>query len=403
MRRIHRATALVVGLVLVAVTGLRGADAAPTWWVRPSAGSTSAPGTSSVIAGKPFTLIAATTGCGTAPATLWWADPLTRRWRPALTAVPTSGCRLELPLPSGLRVSAHRFAVTTTGKPPASSNQVSTITANPVSLTLSAPASTTPTGTPALVVDAGPEASGLSVQVSAKAGNGEQVIATGVLDDEGRFQTPYRHRLGRSGRDWVVARIGPAQQRTAWRSIDRVARFDPVVRPTTAADVAKTYRAGCPIGPSGLATIEMNHWGYDGQIHRGVMVVRKDLASRVVTAFGQAFDARWPIRQMVNPNAWNGDDNAMMAANNTSSFNCRRVTGNPYAQSPHTYGKAIDVNTVENPYLTPNGTWLPSAKYGTWRPASTVGLLTDSSSLTVALRKQGFEWFHGWDWQHFEA
>ena len=92
-----------------------------------------------------------------------------------------------------------------------------------------------------------------------------------------------------------------------------------------------------------------------------------------------------------------------MAAGNTSAFNCRRVTGNPYAMSPHSYGKAIDVNTIENPYRDPNGVWYPSAKYASYRPASVTGLLVATSGLTVGLRNEGYAWFTGWDWQHFEA
>ena len=40
-----------------------------------------------------------------------------------------------------------------------------------------------------------------------------------------------------------------------------------------------------------------------------------------------------------------------MRADNTSAFNCRPVTGNPYRVSQHSYGNAIDINTVRNPYV----------------------------------------------------
>ena len=44
-----------------------------------------------------------------------------------------------------------------------------------------------------------------------------------------------------------------------------------------------------------------------------------------------------------------GSDLAAMRADNTSAFNCRTVTGNPYRLSQHSYGNAIDINTVRNP------------------------------------------------------
>lgn len=204
-------------------------------------------------------------------------------------------------------------------------------------------------------------------------------------------------------------RSGLLQSHGGWvwsptRTVNRTPGLKVVVRPTTSADVAKTYRAGCPVGPGGLHTIQMNYLGYDGRMHRGEMVVRKDLSDNVVAAFSRGTTTgRFPIRSMKNPNVWNGDDVKMMAAGNTSAFNCRRVTGNPYAMSPHAYGKAIDVNTIENPYRDPNGRWYPSSTYATSRPAGVKGLLLPSSGLVVGLRGQGYEWFTGWDWQHFEA
>ena len=42
-------------------------------------------------------------------------------------------------------------------------------------------------------------------------------------------------------------------------------------------------------------------------------------------------------------------DLAAMRADNTSAFNCRPVTGNPYRVSQHSYGNAIDINTVREP------------------------------------------------------
>ena len=53
-----------------------------------------------------------------------------------------------------------------------------------------------------------------------------------------------------------------------------------------------------------------------------------------------------------------------MASGNTSGFNCRGVVGNPGVASPHSYGRAIDLNTWENPYhsqqgIVPNTWWRP--------------------------------------------
>ncbi len=184
--------------------------------------------------------------------------------------------------------------------------------------------------------------------------------------------------------------------------VTRGTQLNAVIRATTAAEVLYTYRSGCPVGPSSLRTVEMNFLGYDKKVHRGSLIVRKDLAPKVAAAFDRGLRGNFAIRQMSNPDAWRANDVTMMASNNTSAFNCRRVTGNPYRLSPHSYGTSIDVNTFENPYRAPSGRWYPSARYGTWRPTTVPGLLRSNSPLTLGLRGQGYDWYSGWDWQHFQ-
>ena len=141
--------------------------------------------------------------------------------------------------------------------------------------------------------------------------------------------------------------------------VKRIAVLNGVVTPTTAAEVASTYRAGCPVGRSRLRTITMNYYGNDKKMHRGVLIVRSDLAGEIKYAFSRSIGVRFPITKMVNPNAYDGNDPAQMRADNSSGFNCRAVVGNPYRRSPHSYGIAIDVNPRQNPYRDVNGKWWP--------------------------------------------
>lgn len=142
-------------------------------------------------------------------------------------------------------------------------------------------------------------------------------------------------------------------------------------------------------------------------MHRGVIIIRADLSDDLTRAFGSALTHRYPIAQMVNPNVYGGDDPRQMEADNTSGFNCRKVTGNPYAQSPHSYGTALDVNTVENPYRDVRGKWWPSkGKAYIKRTPRRPGMLTKDSYLTKSLRKDDFFWGGFWspgrDSQHFQ-
>ena len=54
---------------------------------------------------------------------------------------------------------------------------------------------------------------------------------------------------------------------------------------------------------------------------------------------------------MVPVDAYGGSDFRSIEADNTSAFNCRYVDGTT-RWSNHAYGRAIDVNPIENPYVS---------------------------------------------------
>ena len=170
--------------------------------------------------------------------------------------------------------------------------------------------------------------------------------------------------------------------------------------PVAARDVWATWRPGCPVGPESLTLVRMNFWGFDGALHRGEIIVRTDLAGRVEAIFAAALADRFPIRQMWREDFFGGDDPRSMAADNTSGFNCRQVVGGS-GISPHSYGIAVDVSPVENPYWAA-GRWWPNADYtnrGWVRP----GMLFSTSAMTRAFRANGYVWGVTIpDYQHFE-
>ena len=177
-------------------------------------------------------------------------------------------------------------------------------------------------------------------------------------------------------------------------------------RAVTLADVRYTWRSGCPVPPSKLRVVEMNFRGYDGVIRRGMLIVRWDKVGQTAAIFRAAYLAGFRIRRMDNPNRWYGNDQEMMKADNTSAFNCRRVTGNSTRLSPHSYGTAIDVNTVRNPYKAANGVWYPPNGLR-WinRNLRDVGMIWSWSTITRQVISRGGIWGGYWtykDYQHFQ-
>ncbi len=233
--------------------------------------------------------------------------------------------------------------------------------------------------------------------------------ATRRTDSHGRAVFTFSTGKGQLRSYRLQARVwdgrGGRWETSSATTVRRIRVLHAVVSSTTAADVAKTYRAGCPVGPSRLRTIRMNYQGFDNRMHRGVLIIRADRVGSVIASFKTSLGKR--IRRMDNPNRWGGNDPRQMEADNTSGFNCRKVTGNPYAQSPHSYGIAMDINTRENPYRDVTGKWWPtSGRAYIDRTPFRRGMLTHTSTLTRALRGRGYFWgglwYPGRDYQHFE-
>jgi len=167
-----------------------------------------------------------------------------------------------------------------------------------------------------------------------------------------------------------------------------------------------SWHRGCPVGFAGLRLLTVEHWGFDGRVHRGRLVVNRDAATAMLGAMRSLFRLRFPIRQMRLVDAYGADDHRSMAADNTSAFNCRFVAGSPGVWSEHAYGRAIDLNPIENPYVTESGYVSPpaGARFAN-RLRHRRGMV--GGAAVEAFAAVGWEWGGNWPWprdyQHFSA
>jgi hypothetical protein len=177
--------------------------------------------------------------------------------------------------------------------------------------------------------------------------------------------------------------------------------------PLTAADVPFSWHHGCPVAPSQLRAIHMTYFGFDHQAHTGKIIVNAGVVSQVIKVFSILYRARFPIMKMVPVDAFHGSDPRSMAADNTSGFNCRlAVSGGPPSWSMHAYGEAIDVNTVQNPYVEQGSGVQPLAgrAYAN-RSDIRPGMAYSGGVLVSAFTSVGWGWGGNWsgspDYQHF--
>ena len=217
-------------------------------------------------------------------------------------------------------------------------------------------------------------------------GQGNAPMAEPQLSEAAAVATRYWEEVARRDRfQFTTTRIGP----------DLAARMTPT-----------SYRAGCPVPLSSLVYVRVSHMGFDGREHLGELVVHRDAAGVVASAFESMWDDRFPIRSMRLVDDFGGSDRASMDADNTSAFNCRRVAGTT-RWSQHAYGRAIDINPRENPWVSGARFSPPSAASYVTRTPVRPGMLTASSVPVRAFTAAGWGWGGTWssskDYQHVSA
>jgi len=167
-----------------------------------------------------------------------------------------------------------------------------------------------------------------------------------------------------------------------------------------------SWHKGCPVAIDDLRLLSAGYWGFDGRVHDGNLIVARTQAQPVLRVLRALFAARFPIRRMRLVEAYGSNDNRSMAADNTSGFNCRRVEGSR-AWSEHAYGRAIDVNPLENPEINGRQILPPAGARYVDRSRSATGMIHAGDAVVRAFASIGWRWGGYWhspkDYQHFSA
>jgi D-alanyl-D-alanine carboxypeptidase len=184
------------------------------------------------------------------------------------------------------------------------------------------------------------------------------------------------------------------------------ARVQPIPPAVRAEMTGVSWRPGCPVPLSDLRLLTLTYRGFDGRAHTGKLVANRDAATTFVTVFRRLYAAGFPIRRMRPVDAYGGDDYRSIEADNTSAFNCRAATGSSH-WSQHAYGRAIDVNPIENPYVSGGTTSHPASRLYLDRSRHRPGMAYEGGVLVDSFRAAGWGWGGSWtgikDYQHFSS
>ena len=153
-----------------------------------------------------------------------------------------------------------------------------------------------------------------------------------------------------------------------------------------------------------LRLLRLPHWDLAGEQQIGELVVAATLADEVLAIFAGLHALGFPIARMQVVDDYGGDDDASMAANNTSAFNFRNVAGTE-ALSMHAFGVAIDINPLLNPMITSAGIFPPGGAAYADRSVACPGMIARPGPVVALFDAQGWQWGGDWvrskDYHHF--
>ncbi|HUS21144.1 MAG TPA: M15 family metallopeptidase [Aeromicrobium sp.] len=155
-------------------------------------------------------------------------------------------------------------------------------------------------------------------------------------------------------------------------------------------------------------------WGFDGRRHTGELLVNADAADAMVQVFGRLYAAHFPLEEMRITRAEELDAEPTGDGNNTSAFTCRPLPGTT-TWSEHAYGRAVDVNPFQNPYIKPpNAKGIPGdmlipelASAYLDRSRQAPGMIRPGDPVVQAFASVNWQWGGAWqkskDYMHFSA
>jgi hypothetical protein len=167
-----------------------------------------------------------------------------------------------------------------------------------------------------------------------------------------------------------------------------------------------TWKEECPLTLEDLRLVRLLHWTENKQIVWGELIVSKEITQETVAAFAELYQMQFPIHKMQTAIHYDGSDNKSMADNNTSAFNCRKVKGTD-RWNEHSYGGAIDINPLWNPWVKGNKVLPKEAKRFVDRDNVIPGMINKGDTIIKVFKKNGWVWGESErkrrtkDYQHF--
>lgn len=167
-----------------------------------------------------------------------------------------------------------------------------------------------------------------------------------------------------------------------------------------------SWKKEAPVGLDDLSYVKVLYWGFDDEEHAGELIVHSDVAKEITEIFKELYDAKFPIEKVRLVDEYDANDDLSMDDNNTSAFCFREIAGQKGKLSKHSYGIAIDINPIQNPYVKGDKVSPIAGKEYTDRENIRKGMIIKESVCYKAFKERGWTWGGEWntlkDYQHFQ-
>ena len=191
------------------------------------------------------------------------------------------------------------------------------------------------------------------------------------------------------------------------------ASIQPLPAPLRAELTGRFWHPGCPVPLARLHVLTVTHWGFEGRVHTGQVVVNEHAAAPLARVFKRLYQLRFRIRHMRLADAYGPTDSQPADGDISGAFECRQAVPSPCSGgtgtgswSEHAYGDAIDLNPIENPYVGCGRTRKRASIPYLDRSRQRRGMVTPA--VVQAFSSIGWGWGGNWtgstkDYMHFSA
>ena len=152
-----------------------------------------------------------------------------------------------------------------------------------------------------------------------------------------------------------------------------------------------TWNDDCPVHVEDLRLLRVLHWTENGAVQWGELILTERVASDASNIFQELYAERFPIHSLKPAFHYQGSDEASMADNNSSAFNCRKVKGSN-RWSEHSFGESIDINPLWNPWVKGERIYPKNAADFVARTQNQPGMINEGDKIIEIFERYGWRW-----------